>query len=192
MWVSSFYINPPKERNFKEKTGYSKKDFSNCMPKSIVIDTHPLNNPWLNYSVYLCNTFAPGVLMLLIFIGLFHRCGNKRPYRTRMASQGDGCTDDRYIAYPASGTEFCILMGSAFILYVRAVIPCDGNASGSARISQSVPAASLFPDLCNQALNGYPMIYSWINYVALLIFMMLPFFVVHRLKEALISKQYVP
>ena len=22
----------------------------------IVIDTHPLNNPWLNYSVYLCNT----------------------------------------------------------------------------------------------------------------------------------------
>ena len=21
----------------------------------IVIDTHPLNNPWLNYSVYLCN-----------------------------------------------------------------------------------------------------------------------------------------
>ena len=34
----------------------------------IVIDTHPLNNPWINYSVYLNNTFAPGVLMLLIFM----------------------------------------------------------------------------------------------------------------------------
>lgn len=34
----------------------------------IVIDTHPLNNPWLNYSVYLCNTFVPGVLSLLIFM----------------------------------------------------------------------------------------------------------------------------
>ena len=34
----------------------------------IVIDTHPLHNPWLNYSVYLNNTFAPGVLMLLIFM----------------------------------------------------------------------------------------------------------------------------
>ena len=34
----------------------------------IVIDTHPLQNPWLNYSVYLNNTFAPGVLMLLIFM----------------------------------------------------------------------------------------------------------------------------
>lgn len=34
----------------------------------IVMDTHPLNNPWLNYSVYLCNTLVPGVLMLMIFM----------------------------------------------------------------------------------------------------------------------------
>ena len=34
----------------------------------VVIDTHPLNNPWLNYSVYLCNTLFPGILMLLIFL----------------------------------------------------------------------------------------------------------------------------
>ena len=34
----------------------------------IIIDTHALNNPWLNYSVYLCNTLLPGVLMLLIFM----------------------------------------------------------------------------------------------------------------------------
>lgn len=34
----------------------------------IVIDTHALNNPWLNYSVYLCNTLFPGILMLLIFL----------------------------------------------------------------------------------------------------------------------------
>lgn len=26
----------------------------------IVIDTHPIQNPWLNYSVYLCNTLVPG------------------------------------------------------------------------------------------------------------------------------------
>ena len=34
----------------------------------IVIDTHPLSNPWLNYSVYLNNTILPGILMLLIFM----------------------------------------------------------------------------------------------------------------------------
>jgi ABC-2 type transport system permease protein len=34
----------------------------------IVIDTHALNNPWINYSVYLCNTLVPAILMILIFM----------------------------------------------------------------------------------------------------------------------------
>lgn len=34
----------------------------------IVIDTHPIGNPWLNYSVYLNNTILPGVLQLMIFL----------------------------------------------------------------------------------------------------------------------------
>lgn len=34
----------------------------------IVVDTHPLGNPWLNYSVYLNNVLVPGVLELMIFL----------------------------------------------------------------------------------------------------------------------------
>lgn len=34
----------------------------------IVIDTHAIGNPWLNYSIYLNNTILPGVLQLLIFL----------------------------------------------------------------------------------------------------------------------------
>lgn len=34
----------------------------------VVMDTHPLGNPWLNYNVYLSNTLIPG--MLLLFISL--------------------------------------------------------------------------------------------------------------------------
>lgn len=34
----------------------------------IVIDTHILNNPWMNYSVYLCNTLVPGMLMILMLL----------------------------------------------------------------------------------------------------------------------------
>ncbi|MDR0973933.1 MAG: ABC transporter permease, partial [Prevotellaceae bacterium] len=41
----------------------------------IVIDTHPINNPWLNYSVYLCNTLVPGVLMLMIFLVTVYSIG---------------------------------------------------------------------------------------------------------------------
>lgn len=34
----------------------------------IVIDTHALGNPWLNYSVYLNNTIIPAILQLMIFL----------------------------------------------------------------------------------------------------------------------------
>ena len=34
----------------------------------IVIDTHPLNNPTMNYSVYLSNTLIPGIMMLMILM----------------------------------------------------------------------------------------------------------------------------
>ncbi|MCH5328265.1 MAG: ABC transporter permease [Coprobacter sp.] len=34
----------------------------------VVADVHALNNPWLNYSVYLNNTFIPGMLQLLILL----------------------------------------------------------------------------------------------------------------------------
>jgi ABC-2 type transport system permease protein len=34
----------------------------------IVVDTHVLGNPWLNYSIYLCNTILPGVLQLMVFL----------------------------------------------------------------------------------------------------------------------------
>lgn len=34
----------------------------------IVIDTHPLNNPTMNYSVYLSNTLVPGIMMLMILM----------------------------------------------------------------------------------------------------------------------------
>jgi hypothetical protein len=54
------------------------------------------------------------------------------------------------------------------------------------------PLRHYFLIYADQALNGYPMIYSWMNYVALLVFMMLPFLVARRLKEALIHYKYLP
>lgn len=43
----------------------------------IVIDTHPLGNPWLNYSVYLNNTILPGILMLMIFLVTIYSVGTE-------------------------------------------------------------------------------------------------------------------
>lgn len=43
---------------------------SQLMPiiQPISVESHPLGNPWLNYSVYLNNMFLPGILQLVIMI----------------------------------------------------------------------------------------------------------------------------
>ena len=48
----------------------------------VVISTHALNNPWLNYSVYLCNTLFPGILMLLIFLTTVYTIGTELKEKT--------------------------------------------------------------------------------------------------------------
>lgn len=218
----------------------------------IVIDTHPLNNPWLNYSVYLCNTFAPGVLMLLIFMITVYSIGVEIKDRTAREWLRMG-NNSIYISLAGKllpHTAIFFLMGILYNVYLYGFLhfPCNSGIMpmllatlclvlasqgmgvlmigtlptlrlglsfaslwGVLSFSMcglSFPAMAMHPVLqglanlfplrhyfliyVDQALNGYPMIYSWINYVALLIFMMLPFFVVHRLKEALIYYKYVP
>ncbi|MCM1297802.1 MAG: ABC transporter permease [Muribaculaceae bacterium] len=38
------------------------------MLQPVVIDIHPMNNPWTNYSYYLSNSFVPAALELMIFL----------------------------------------------------------------------------------------------------------------------------
>lgn len=43
--------------------------------QSIVIETHPQNNPYLDYSVYLNNIIVPGILILLIMLSTTYTIG---------------------------------------------------------------------------------------------------------------------
>lgn len=218
----------------------------------IVIDTHPLNNPWLNYSVYLCNTLVPGVLMLLIFMVTVYSIGVE--IKDRTAREWLRLSNNSiYIALAGKllpQTVVFFIMGIFYNVYLYGFLhfPCNSGifpmilatlclvlasqccgivmigtlptlrlglsfASLWGVISFSIsgfsfPVMAMSPVLqglsnlfplrhyfliyVDQALNGYSMAYSWINYMALLIFMMLPFRVVHRLKEALIYYKYIP
>ena len=218
----------------------------------IVIDTHPLNNPWLNYSVYLCNTFAPGVLMLLIFMITVYSIGVEIKERTahEWLRTGNGSIWISLAGKLLPHTAVFFLMGILYNTYLYGFLhfPCNSGilpmllatlclvlASQGMGILMigtlptlrlglsfaslwgvlsfsmcglSFPAMAMHPVLqglanlfplrhyfliyADQALNGYPMIYSWMNYVALLVFMMLPFLVARRLKEALIHYKYLP
>ncbi|NDV79625.1 ABC transporter permease [Dysgonomonas sp. 511] len=58
----------------------------------ISIDTHPLGNPWLNYSVYLNNVILPGILQLIILLFTVSAFGSEIKSRTgrRLLQMGNG------------------------------------------------------------------------------------------------------
>ena len=218
----------------------------------IVIDTHPLNNPWLNYSVYLCNTLLPGVLMLMIFMITVYSIGVEIKDRTAREWLRTGNNSIYislvgkllphtviftimgifynvylygYLHFPCNSGIFSMIFATLFLVLASQslVVVMIGTfpslrlglsfASLWGVISFSIsgftfPVMAMHPVLqalsnlfplrhyfliyVDQALNGYSMAYSWINYMALLIFMMLPFLVIHRLKKALIYYKYMP
>ena len=218
----------------------------------IVIDTHPLSNPWLNYSVYLNNTFAPGVLMLLIFMVTVFSIGVEIKERTArqwlrmgnnsiwislagkllphtavfflmgilynvylygflhfpchsgigpmllatlclvLASQGMGILMIGTLPTLRLGVSFASLWGVLSFSMCGLSFPLMGMHPTLQALANLFPLRHYFLIYVDQALNGYPMIYSWSNYVALLLFMLLPFLVAHRLKGALVYYKYVP
>lgn len=218
----------------------------------IIIDTHALNNPWLNYSVYLCNTLLPGVLMLLIFMVTAYSIAveiKDGTARDLLHSNGDSI----YVVLTGKllpQTIVFFIMAIAYNVYLYGYLhfPCNSGigpmllasflfvlasqamgifmvgvfptlrlslsfASLWGVISFSIsgftfPVMAMHPMLqaltnlfplrhyfliyVDQALNGYAMIYSWLSYVALLLFVLLPFLIIRRLKKALLTYTYIP
>jgi len=54
------------------------------------------------------------------------------------------------------------------------------------------PLRHYFLIYVNLALNGYPLIYVWQPIVALLLFMLLPFFVLKKLRNEMLHYVYIP
>ena len=41
---------------------------SSTLLQPVVVNTQAIGNPWLNYSIYLCNSFLPGILALMVML----------------------------------------------------------------------------------------------------------------------------
>ncbi|MDR0989062.1 MAG: ABC transporter permease [Prevotellaceae bacterium] len=218
----------------------------------IVIDTHPLGNPQLNYSVYLNTLFVPGILMLLIFLVTVYSIGVEMKERTarewlRLAGNsiyvamagkllpqtliffGMGALFNVYFyeilgfpcgsgLWPMMLATLCLVLASQCVgVLMIGLLPTLRLGLSFASLwgvlsfsmcGLSFPVMAMHPSLqalanlfplrhyfliyVDQALNGYAMVYSWSNYVALLVFMLLPFAVVRRLKKALLYYKYLP
>ena len=218
----------------------------------IVIDTHALNNPWLNYSVYLCNTILPGSLMLLIFMVTIYSIGSEIKNNTakiwmRIANNNINIALTGkllpqtvlffimaafynvylygYLHFPCNSGILPMLLAAllmvvasqAFGIFLFGLLPSLRLALSAASLwgvvsfsisGFSFPVMAMNPALqalsnlfplrhyfliyIDQALNGYPMSYAWESYLALLIFVMLPLFVLKRLHKAILYYKYMP
>ena len=218
----------------------------------ILIDTHPLNNPWLNYSVYLCNTLIPGVLMLLIFMitvfsigseikdGTAHEWLQTANHNLNKALAGKLLPQTLIFFIMAAGynvylygildfpcnsgiipmllASFLLVLASqAFGIFLYGIIPSLRLALSTASLwgvisfsisGFSFPVMAMHPTLqalsnlfplrhyfliyVNQALNCYPMIYAGGSYLALLLFVMLPLFILKRLNQSILYYRYIP
>lgn len=218
----------------------------------IVIDTHALNNPWLNYSVYLCNTILPGILMLLIFMVTIYSIGSEIKNNTaktwmRIANNNINIALTGkllpqtvlffimaafynvylygYLHFPCNSGILPMLLAAllmvvasqAFGIFLFGLLPSLRLALSAASLwgvvsfsisGFSFPVMAMNPALqalsnlfplrhyfliyVDQALNGYPMSYAWKSYLALLIFVMLPLFVLKRLHKAILYYKYMP
>ena len=214
----------------------------------IVIDTHALNNPWLNYSVYLCNTLFPGILMLLIFLTTIYTLGEEVKNGTgrELMHLADNSITKvligkllphtlvffviavfynvylyGYLHYPChSGIFPMLLAGLLLVLSSQAFGVFLFGLFGSFRLALSAaslwgsisgftfPVMAMHPTLqalcvlfplrhyyllyVNFALNGYPLIYAWQAVAALLVFLLLPFLILKKLRTILLQYVYVP
>lgn len=228
------------------------EDHAMAFLQPIVIDTHALNNPWLNYSVYLCNTLFPGILMLLIFLTTIYTLGEEVKNGTgrELMHLADNSITKvligkllphtlvffviavfynvylyGYLHYPChSGIFPMLLAGLLLVLSSQAFGVFLFGLFGSFRLALSAaslwgvisfsisgftfPVMAMHPTLqalcvlfplrhyyllyVNFALNGYPLIYAWQAVVALLVFLLLPFLVLKKLRTILLQYVYVP
>lgn len=228
------------------------EDQARAFLQPIVIDTHALNNPWLNYSVYLCNTLFPGILMLLIFLTTIYTLGEEMKNGTgrELMHLADNSIAKvligkllphtlvffiiavfynvylyGYLHYPChSGIFPMLLAGLLLVLSSQAFGVFLFGLFGSFRLALSAaslwgvisfsisgftfPVMAMHPTLqalcvlfplrhyyllyVNFALNGYPLIYAWQAVAALLVFLLLPFLVLKKLRTILLQYVYVP
>lgn len=218
----------------------------------IVIDTHALNNPWLNYSVYLCNTLVPGILMILMLLTTVYTLGTEVKENT--AKELMGLANNSivtalvgkfipqtliffistvfynvylygFLHFPCNSGIFPMLLaGLLLVLSTQALGIFFFGLFGTLRLALSTaslwgvvsisisgfsfPVIAMHPVLqgicllfplrhyfllyVNLALNGYPLIYAWQAIVALLIFLLLPFFVLTKLRTTMLHYAYIP
>jgi len=238
-------INMQKRMAHKEM---SEQAFENIQP--IIIDTHALFNPYINYSYYLVTALLPVMLLMFIISSSIFAIGSELKYHTAeewYKMSGESilvALTGKLLPYsvifiveaffmntllfsvvgaPMNGNIFIVFMATVFFVYAYQamgvfIISVFPNmrlslSLGAAYASLAFSFAGLtFPAIAmnkplqmfsqifpythylkiyiNEAMKGLDLRYSMPGFWALSIFIIIPFFLIPRLRQFLTNKKY--
>ena len=218
----------------------------------INIQARGIHNPGLNYAIYLCNSFIPGVLELMIFLVTCFSLGQEIKYGTssKLLAMANGSIIKALFAkllpqtviwiviaifmeswlfgingYPVYGSWFWLTLSEimfvfacqGWALFFFGVLPnlrlslsvsallgilAFSIAAFSFPVESMYGAISIFSWILpvrynlliyiDQALNGIDIYYSRIWFVAYIVFMLLPFTMLWRIKREMAKPVYAP
>ena len=231
--------------------GYTQEQI-NTFLQPIALDFHAVNNPWVNYNIYLSTTLVPGTFFLFIFLITAYSVGSELKHKSArkwLTMAGGNIMTALFgkllpqflihmvviliysiyvfgiLDFPHPGgiipimvlSLLCVLSAQGLGLFFFGIFP-------SMRMSMSVcsllavlgfsfagtafPVFAMDPELEILAnifplrhffmiyqisiFNGMPLADVWPNIVALLIFAVLPIFVLPRLNKAISEYVYIP
>lgn len=216
------------------------------------IETRALNNPRMNYGIYLANSFVPCVMELMIMLLTVFSLGQEVKYHTsiHLMKMADGSIVKalfakllpqtliwqalilfmtawlfKYNHYPMHGSWFWIVLSEllfvlacqAFAVFIFGVIPnlrfslsiCalfgilafsiaafsfpeQSMYGGLSIFSWVMPVRYNFLIYSDIALNGRSVFYARWFYIAYLVYLILPFSVLMRIKKNMLRPVYIP
>jgi len=220
--------------------------------RPIDVVTHTVNNPTLDYNVYLSTSIIPACLGIFIFLITAYSLGTEMKFNTakewmhtahedivlamtgKMAPITIAFTTVvfiyilwlyKFMGFPhACSTGVLLLNGLLFVFACEGVGIFIFGLLPALRMSMSVcallavlsfsiagfsfPVEAMHPSLQTLSwifpmrsyfmiyqmvvLNGYPVYYAWTYYVVLMAFILLPLFVLPRIKKIMLNFEYIP
>lgn len=232
-------------------TGVVGLDQASALLQPVVVKNHALHNPWLNYSVYLSNSFIPGVIALMVLIMTAFsvtdeiKLGTSRQW---LRNSGGSMTValfgklfpqavvwscvgvaaqallygfwhfplHNHLGHMIAAMVLLVVGSQAFSLIITEILPnlrmslsincligiLSFSVTGfSFPVEDMYPAVGVFSYIIplrwyfliyiDQALNGIPLYFSRFYYVFLLLFPLVAFLGVGRLKKRCLNPVYV-
>ena len=188
----------------------------------IRIDLHQVANPWSNYNVYLSTVFVPGVMMLFMFLISAYSLGMELKFNRgkEWIEKADGkivvAIIGKYLPHilvflllmfgsigfgifafglmPSlrMSMSICSLWGVLSFSLAGSAFPAMGMDAPLQALTWLFPLRHYYMLFQITVFNGYPLIDAWFHLVALIGFTLMPWFVISKVKNAMLTYVYIP